>query len=74
MTTENCFEHMSHLSKCLTGKNSTDGSPYGSFHHPFFRCNITPKSALFSVSAKTARNVLLHGIAYFNDNGKGIFT
>jgi hypothetical protein len=50
LTTENCFEHMTRLSTRLTGKNSTDGSPGQSIHQPFFRCNISPKSAIFSIS------------------------
>jgi RND family efflux transporter MFP subunit len=36
----------------MTGVNSTNGSPYGFWHQPFFRCNISPKSALFFVSQK----------------------
>ena len=45
------------LFKRLKVKKSTNGSPDGSFHQPFFRCNISLKSAMFPVSGQTAPNV-----------------
>jgi hypothetical protein len=69
MTTENCFKQMTRLSTRLSGKNSTDGSPYGSFHQTFFHCNISPKSAIFPMSGQTAP---ILGSTLLNDNRKVI--
>jgi hypothetical protein len=69
MTTENCFENMTLFSTCLTGKNSTNGSPYGSFHQAFFCCNIRPKSAKLPLSCQTAH---ILGKYPFNDKVKGV--
>jgi hypothetical protein len=69
MTTENCFGHMTLLSARLTGKNSTNGSPDGSFHQPFFLAISSLKVQCFLFQVK--QHIFL-GSAHFNDSGKGI--
>jgi hypothetical protein len=47
LTTENCFKQLTRLWGRLKGKNGIDASPREPIHQAFFRCNISPKGALF---------------------------